>query len=129
MQVQWTSKIHRVTPITRRHRPIEDTNDIVLARRVHRHGLGAAARFANRLDNLRDLLRRSAGDEKVIALGREAPAQCGAGAVLGTHADNEASGRAHANHRFPTLAISPASSPVSCISRTMSQPPTKLPST
>src|SRR5271163_1999208 len=90
---------------------------------------GDTADFANRLDDLRDLLRRSAGNEQVIALGREAPAQCGAEAELGTDTYDEGGRRVHDTIRFSTPAISSANSPVSCISRTMSHPPTNVPLT
>src|SRR5580704_4896369 len=122
-------KVGRVTPVAGRYRPIEQADDIVLACRVHRHGFGAATAFANRLDDLRDLLGRSAGDDQVIALGREAPAQCGAEPAFGTDTYDDGGGRAHDKACFSTLAINSASSPVPCISRTMSQPPTNVPLT
>jgi hypothetical protein len=65
--------VGRLATIAGRHRPIKQTNDIVLACRVDRCGFGAAARCTNRFRHLCDLLGRSAGDEHVIALGGKAP--------------------------------------------------------
>src|SRR5215471_8912753 len=64
----------RLTSVAWRHRPIEEPNDIILPRRVHHHGFGAAPRLAYRLHDALDLLVRSAGNEEVIVFGRKAPA-------------------------------------------------------
>src|SRR5262245_11969498 len=92
--------VGRRAAIARRHRPIEEANDIVLAGRVDRHGFGAAACCVNRLRHLRDLLGRPAGDQHMIALGSEAPGERGAEPALGAHPDNDGSalgsGGAHA---------------------------------
>jgi hypothetical protein len=63
-----------VAPIARRHRPVKQTNDVVLARRVDRNGFGVAALLIDRLCHPRNLLGRSAGDQHMIALGGKAPA-------------------------------------------------------
>ena len=65
--------VGRVAPVARGHRPIKQTHDVVLARRVDRDRFGAAARRPNRPGHRRNLLGRSAGDEHVIALGGKAP--------------------------------------------------------
>src|SRR5580692_5750212 len=106
---------------------IEQTNHVVFARCVNRHWFSATARFTDRPGDLRDVLRRPAGDEHMIAFGRKASAQGCAQPTLGADPHNDAGGRAHGLTSVRLLAISSASSPVTCISRTMSQPPTKFP--
>src|SRR5882724_8737636 len=109
--------VGRRAAIAGRHRPIKQTNDIVLACRVGRDGFGAAARFANRFGHLRNLLGRSASDEHMIALGGEAPAERGAKPALGAytcdHGSTTGSDGAHA-----PLLVPPPGSPASNLTRT-----------
>jgi hypothetical protein len=93
--------IGRRAAIAGRHRPIKETNDIVLARCVDCDRFGAAACRANRFDDLRKLLGRSAGDQHMISLRAEAAAQRGTKPALGAHTHNDRSAaafvRAHVN--------------------------------
>jgi hypothetical protein len=93
--------IGRRAAIAGRHRPIKETNDIVLARCVDCDRFGAAACRANRFDDLRKLLGRSAGDQHMICLRAEAAAQRGTKPALGAHTHNDRSAaalaRAHVN--------------------------------
>jgi hypothetical protein len=83
--------VGRRAAIVGRHRPIKETNDIVLAGRVDRDGFGAAACRANRFGHLRNLLGRPAGDQHMIALGSETPAQRGTKSALGAHTHDDGS--------------------------------------
>jgi hypothetical protein len=83
-----------LAPIARRHRPIEKTNNVLLARRVRRYRFGVAAPFTDRLGDLLDLIRRPACDEHVITLGCKVPAERRAKPALGANANYDGSGRA-----------------------------------
>jgi hypothetical protein len=99
--------VDRLAAIAGRHRPIKETNDIVLACRVGRDGFGAAARCANHFGHLSNLLGRSAGDEHMIALGGKTPAQRGAKPALGTHTDDDGSALGSAGAHVPLLCQRP----------------------
>ena len=91
-----------------RHGPVEQGDDLGLPRRVGRDGLGAAAGLGDRPDDLLDPVRRAAGDEDVMALRGEAPAQCGAQPVLGADADHDCGRPAHdAAPKFVASTILP----------------------
>src|SRR5882762_4320727 len=99
--------VRRLEALARRHCAIEQPRDILLTCGIHRDRLGAAARRHDRPSHLPDLVRRPTGDEH----------------------DRRRRGHDATPVAAETLedANSSPSSPVSCISRTMSQPPTKAP--
>jgi hypothetical protein len=72
----------------RRHRPIEQPHDVSLARHVRDDRLGAAARRPDGACHLLDFLARAAGDEHVMSLPAEPPAECRAEAALCADPDN-----------------------------------------
>jgi hypothetical protein len=70
-------------PFARRHRPIEQPHDIALLGDIGLHRLGAAAARDKLGGDRLDLMRRPPGDQHVVALRREAPAQRAAQSFFG----------------------------------------------
>src|SRR5712691_6053659 len=122
-------KIGWAHAITRGHRAVEQPAYVALDRCVGHNRLGTAAGRRDRLYDLFDLVGAPAGDEDMVAFGREAPAQRRAKPAFGAHADDDGGRLAHDAAPTRQPSSNSASSPLSCISRTISQPPTKLPFT
>ncbi len=61
------------------------------------HEFGAAAGFADGIDHLLQLARRAAGGDHVIAFGRETPADGGADAAFGPHANDHSGWFCHSS--------------------------------
>src|SRR5713226_2542361 len=120
-------EVGRLAAGTGRERPVQEASDVLLARGIGRDGFSAASRRGDGAGDLLYLLTRTASDEHVIALAREAAAERGAEAEFGADADDDCGRRAH--HLAPSdAAMRSRSSPLASISRTMSHPPTKAPS-
>jgi hypothetical protein len=73
----------------------KQAHDILLARRIRRDRLRAAARRHDGLDDSIDLGRCPAGDQNVIAALRKSPAQGCAEAAFGSDAHNDCARFAH----------------------------------
>jgi len=106
-------EVRRREAVARRHRAIEQSCDVLLACRIHRDRLCAAARRHNCLGDFVDLGRRPPGDENVTAALRKSPAQRCAEPTFGSDAHNDCGRFAHlllawdVGSRLPSRASAP----------------------
>jgi len=82
-------EVSRRPTLTGSHGAVEGSVHVGPPRRISRHGLGAAADCQDGGDDLIQPSGGAAGDEDVMALGREAPGQCGTEALLGADPDDD----------------------------------------
>ena len=79
-----------------RHGAIEERQNVLLARRIGRHGFSAVSHRADGFACARDLVLRSTGGENVVAFRSEAPANGGADPAFGAHSNDDRTRCSHA---------------------------------